>query len=186
MGSTLQRVSDEVPIDSPGEEESADGLGGGEANEGLRERIAAAGEKVLGRIAQDLLENQWVNSAMTAAFEARGRATQMQEVAMDFLNLPSAAHVERLTRRVRSVSQRLEAIEDALTRLEDGLRVAPSAISSRLDSIEEQLAEQTRLLAGLVEGSPGAVAPGQERMRVEDLAGGDESEPDLHSAPPMA
>ena len=86
----------------------------------LRDRFGARGEEALGRIAQDLLENPWVNSALSAALEARGRAAQAQEVAMEFLNIPSAAHIERLTRRVRSVSQRLEAIEDSLTRLEDG------------------------------------------------------------------
>jgi septal ring factor EnvC (AmiA/AmiB activator) len=139
----------------------------------LRDRFAARGEEALGRIAQDLLENPWINSALTAAFEARGKATQMQEVAMDFLNLPSAAHIERLTRRVRSISQRLEALEDALTRLEEGLRGTPAAIAVRLDSIEEQLADVTRVLAALQERSPDAprvVSPGQERLRVEDVA----------------
>ena len=37
---------------------------------------------------------------------------------MGALNLPSASDLERLTRRVRSVSQRLEGIEDGLDRLE--------------------------------------------------------------------
>ena len=36
---------------------------------------------------------------------------------MGALNLPSAGDLERLTRRLRSVSQRLEAIEDNLDRL---------------------------------------------------------------------
>ncbi len=40
---------------------------------------------------------------------------------MGALNLPSASDLERLTRRVRSVSQRLEGIEDGLDRLEDRL-----------------------------------------------------------------
>jgi hypothetical protein len=134
----------------------------------LRDRVSARGEEALGRIAQDLLENPWVNSALTAAFEARGRAAQAQEVAMEFLNLPSAAHMERLTRRVRSVSQRLEAIEDSLTRLEDGLRGTPPAIATRLESIEEQLADVTRRLAELQE-APIAVSRDQERLRVEEV-----------------
>ena len=37
---------------------------------------------------------------------------------MGALNIPSAADIERITRRLRSVSQRLEGIEDALDRLE--------------------------------------------------------------------
>jgi hypothetical protein len=141
----------------------------------LRDRFGARGEEALGRIAQDLLENPWVNSALSAALEARGRAAQAQEVAMEFLNIPSAAHIERLTRRVRSVSQRLEAIEDSLTRLEDGLRGTPPGIATRLDAIEEQLSDVTQLLAGLQEGrpdAPTAVSRDQERLHVEELAGG--------------
>src|SRR5262245_60651416 len=84
------------------------------SDEGLRRRIARSGEDALGRIAQDLLENSLVNGAITRAFEAREKAAQAQEVAMGALNLPSAADVERLTRRVRSVSQRLEGIEDGV------------------------------------------------------------------------
>jgi len=140
----------------------------------LRERVAARGEEALGRIAQDLLENPWINSALTAALEARGKASQVQEVAMEMLNLPSAAHIERLTRRVRSISQRLEAVEDALTRVEDGLRGTPAAIAGRLEGIEEQLADLTRSLAEMAEqrqDGSSAVSPDQERLRVEDSQG---------------
>src|SRR6202011_1215732 len=35
----------------------------------LRDRFGARGEEALGRIAQDLLENPWVNSALSAALE---------------------------------------------------------------------------------------------------------------------
>lgn len=135
--------------------------------EALRERVAARGEEAIGRLAQDLLENPLINSALAAAFEARGKASQAQEVAMDFLNLPSAAQIERLTRRVRSVSQRLEAIEDALSRLEDSLEGAPAAIMTRLDTIEAQLSETRRLLSGLGDAQEPAMAPGQERLHVE-------------------
>lgn len=162
VGSSLQGVVEEPQVDS------------------LRDRVAARGEEALGRIAQDLLENPWINSALTAAFEARGKATQVQEVAMDLLNLPSAAHMERLTRRVRSISQRLEAVEDALTRLEDGLRGTPSAIAGRLDAIEEQLTDATRVLAELMARRPDATAavpPGQERLAVEGIADSNAAEP---------
>ena len=40
---------------------------------------------------------------------------------MGALNLPSAADLERLTRRVRSLSQRLEGIEDGVDRLDERL-----------------------------------------------------------------
>src|SRR5437899_13043039 len=85
--------------------------------EGLRDRIASQGQDALGRLAQDLLENPLVHGAIARAFEAREKAAQAQEVAMGALNLPSAADLERLTRRVRSLAQRLEGIEDGVDRL---------------------------------------------------------------------
>ena len=118
--------------------------------ESLRERCSALGEEALGRIAQDLLENPWVNSMLSAALEARGRASAAQEMAMELLNVPSAAQIERLTRRVRSISQRLESIEDALARMEDGLRAGPQQLA-RLDAIEQQLGDATARLAELRE-----------------------------------
>src|SRR5690348_18515023 len=85
---------------------------------GLRDRMVSQGEEAIGKLAQELLENPVVTRALSAAFETRERATRAQEVAMGALNLPSASDLERLTRRLRSVSQRLEGIEDGLDRLE--------------------------------------------------------------------
>src|SRR4051795_2974038 len=87
------------------------------AGEGLRDRLATQGQDALGKLAQDLLENPLVHGALARAFEAREKAAQAQEVAMGALNLPSAADLERLTRRVRSLAQRLEGIEDGVDRL---------------------------------------------------------------------
>ena len=89
--------------------------------DGLRDKITRQSEETLGKIAQDLLENPLVSGALSRAFDARERAAQAQEVAMGALNLPSAAGLERLTRRLRSVSQRLEGIEDAVDRLDERL-----------------------------------------------------------------
>ena len=71
---------------------------------GLRDKLGKQGEEALGRFAQDLLENPLVSGALTRAFEARERAVQAQEAAMGALNIPSAADIERLTRRLRSVA----------------------------------------------------------------------------------
>src|SRR3712207_8978190 len=79
---------------------------------GLRHRLQGGSEETLGKLAQDLLENPLVSGAISRAFEAREKAVQAQEVAFSALNIPSAADIERLTRRVRSVSQRLEGIEE--------------------------------------------------------------------------
>ena len=105
--------------------------------DGLRERLTRQGEDALGRLAQDLLENPLVNGAIARAFEAREKAAAAQEVAFGALNLPSAADVERLTRRVRSLSQRLEGIEDGVDRLDERL----AALQVSLDAITKELVE---------------------------------------------
>ena len=144
-----------------------------EDTKGLRERLSKQGEASLGKLAQDLLENPLVNSALTAAFDARERAVQAQEAAMGALNIPSAGDVERLTRRLRSVSQRLEGIEDVLDRLEERAIATSAAIAveDRTPALEVRLEEIARDLAALRE----AVAPGdapvpraQERLTVAE------------------
>ncbi|MEX2253423.1 MAG: hypothetical protein WD649_04670, partial [Thermoleophilaceae bacterium] len=90
-------------------------------DENIRDRMSRQGEEALGKLADELLSNPVINSALTHAFDAREKAAQAQETAMGALNLPSAADVERLTRRLRSVSQRLEGIEDMLDGIEERL-----------------------------------------------------------------
>lgn len=115
---------------------------------GFRGQVTKRSEEAIGKLAQELLENSVVTSALSAAFETRERAMRAQEVAMGALNLPSASDLERLTRRVRSVSQRLEGIEDGLDRLDT--RLERSAAST---SVEERLAKIEAALERL-EASP--------------------------------
>ena len=143
-------------------------------SEGLRDKLARSSEDALGKIAQDLLENQFVNGAISRAFEAREKAVQAQEAAMGALNIPSAADIERLTRRLRSVSQRLEGIEDGVDRLDQRLealnRPALSGAEERLSGIESQLAKLSAELGSLASGlgSPPAHVPReQERLEVD-------------------
>src|SRR3989440_10494214 len=91
----------------------------GMQDEGIRERLSRQSEEALGKIAEELVGNPVVNAAISRAFEAREKAVQAQEAAMGALGIPSAADVERLTRRLRSVSQRLEGIEDSVDRLDE-------------------------------------------------------------------
>jgi predicted nucleic acid-binding Zn-ribbon protein len=108
---------------------------------GLRGKVVKEGEEAIGKLAQELLDNPVVSGALSAAFETRERAMRAQELAMGALNLPSASDLERLTRRLRSISQRLEGIEDGLDRLEqriEGLGTA-STVEQRLAAIEGKL-----------------------------------------------
>jgi DNA repair exonuclease SbcCD ATPase subunit len=107
----------------------------------LKVRVTKQGEEAIGKLAQELLENSVVSGALSAAFETRERAMRAQEMAMGALNIPSASDIERLTRRVRSVSQRLEGIEDSLDRLESRLDPAGEvqALEERLGRIEAAL-----------------------------------------------
>jgi hypothetical protein len=164
------------------------------ASEGLRGRITRQGEDAIGKLAQDLLENPLISGAISRAFDAREKASAAQEAAMGALNIPSAADLERLTRRVRSVSQRLEGIEDGVDRLDEriaaggatGVESRLTAIEARLEVIEEGVsrdkkaekrlksievsldalrAELVALRKALPTEGP-ALAVGQERMSV--------------------
>jgi CRP-like cAMP-binding protein len=133
-----------------------------ETQQGFKDRISRGGEEALGRIAEELIANPVINSALTRAFEAREKAVQAQEAAMGALNIPSAADIERVTRRLRSLSQRLEGIEDAIDRLEEriGAAAAEASGDDRSAAIEARLDEIARDIAALRE----AVAPGDEPM----------------------
>jgi chromosome segregation ATPase len=129
---------------------------------GLRERVTRQGEEAIGKLAQELLENSVVSGALSAAFETRERALRAQEAAMGALNLPSANDLERLTRRLRGVSQRLEAIEDGLDRLEQRIENlgATTAVEQRLTAIEAALERVESSLASSGSGTSGAGGSG--------------------------
>jgi CRP-like cAMP-binding protein len=161
-----------VEAGAPATVRYAAAMAASEPEETFVERLSRQGEEALGRIAEELIANPVINGALTRAFEAREKAVQAQETAMGVLNIPSAADIERVTRRLRSVSQRLEGIEDAIDRLEERLAGASAAAGDdRGAAIEERLEEMARDLAALRE----AVAPSdepvpraQERLTVSD------------------
>ena len=127
--------------------------------EDFLERLSARAEEALGKVAEEVISNPVVNGAISRAFEAREKAIQAQVIAM-------------VTRRLRSLSQRLEGIEDAIDRLEERVEVASrSTERDRIASLEERLDEMARDLAAV----RAAVAPGdepvpraQERLTVSD------------------
>jgi hypothetical protein len=91
-------------MDEVGGEQSAD-------------RDSARGEGALGDLAQLLVENPWMNQALHLAFGVRERASEAGTAVIRNLNLPTGNDVDRLARRLRGLSERLEEVEDALDRL---------------------------------------------------------------------
>jgi chromosome segregation ATPase len=138
--------------------------------EGIREKLSRQGEEALGRLVEELVGNPVFNSALSRAMDARDKASQAQEAAMGALGIPSAADVERVTRRLRSVSQRLEGIEDGVDRLDARLEQLSQAAAGspgdarfenfegRLDKLEARLEEIAHDISALRE----ALVPGQE------------------------
>ena len=127
----------------------------------LIDRLSRQGEEALGRIAEELIANPVVGGAVSRAFEAREKAVQAQEAAMGALNIPSAADVERLTRRLRSVSQRLEGIEDGLDRLEHRAAAATgddhaAALGAKLDDLARDVAALRKTVSAGAKPAPRA------------------------------
>jgi chromosome segregation ATPase len=143
-----------------------------EQDQSFVDRLSRQGEEVLGKIAEELISNPVINGAIARTFEAREKAVQAQEAAMGALNLPSAADIERVTRRLRSLSQRLEGIEDAIDRLEERVAgVGGSPADDRIARIEGRLDEIAHDMAALAELlAPGSdpVPRAQERLTVTD------------------
>lgn len=170
------------------------------AAKSLRERLGASTEERLGRALSDLLENPLLTGAIGRAFDAREKAAQAQEVAMGALNLPSAADIERLTRRLRSVSNRLEGIEDGVDRLDRAMSPprdsgAELEIDQRLSAIETQLARLTDKLDGAARaqgtGSSAAAAKapaakGKAQRGKATAQGAKANPPSVKAKPPRA
>ena len=141
--------------------------------EGFKGRVTRQSEEALGKLAQDVLENPVVTGALSRVFETRERAMRAQEVAMGALTFPSASDLERLTRRVRSVSQRLEGIEDGVDRLDDRLQrpAANHSLEERLASIERTLerleAAQAAVAADAAKAAAGRRAAPRSRARAK-------------------
>ena len=153
---------------------SADHLSDDPEQAGLRKRIAGGAEDAIGRIGDDLIGNPMVNSALSRAFSAREKVAQAQQSAMDALNLPSASELEKLGRRLRMISQRLEEVEDAVDKigvrmetLSDETRAPGAKVSDQLDRIEGRLEQLGRDVATLrrtavtegIPGEPPAIVP---------------------------
>jgi len=84
------------------------------AEQDEQEGLRARSEHAIGDLAQALFDGQMLENALAAAFGAREKALEAQHAAMNALNLPSIGDLERLERRLRSFSQRLEDAEEQI------------------------------------------------------------------------
>ena len=139
--------------------------GDGEHERGLAERLTGGAEDRLGRAFSDLLESPLLSGALGRAFDAREKAAQAQELAMGALNLPSAADVERLTRRLRSVSQRLEGIEDGIARLERNMTARLATIEADLKASREEAAADRASAASASRSATPSASPRGRAVR---------------------
>src|SRR3954468_18651665 len=112
--------------------------------------LRARAEDTIGGLADDLLENPMINSALQGAFTAREKVGQAQQSAMEALNLPTASDLDKVARRLRSISQRLEEVEDGVDRLGTKLEAMSDANRAPANRVSEQL---ERLESGM-EPSP--------------------------------
>ena len=95
----------------------------------VRSRISERGPDALGEIAQILLDNPWLNQALSVALDARERAQHASQNAMRGVGVPTRGDVDRLGRRLRALSERLESLEDAVDRIEEQVRELKRASS---------------------------------------------------------
>ena len=104
---TSQARNDADPLEEPPEQ----------AGDGLRDRISARTEESIGDLARALLDTPGIGQALQAVFGARDLATNASHQAMRSLDVAAAADLDRLARRLRSLSDRLETLEDSVDRL---------------------------------------------------------------------
>ena len=128
--------------------------------DGLRARA----EQALGELAQALIDNPTLHDAVTAALGAREKALEAQQAAMSALNLPSATDVERLERRLRSFSQRLEDVEEAIDDLSRELGALRRENAAKKSA--EEKPKPNPQPRGLEYGRGGAAGPFRRRLQL--------------------
>jgi hypothetical protein len=85
-------------------------------DEKFRGRLSQRTDEAVSEIAQALLDHPLLGGAMHAAEAARDRALSGRRTAMSALDVPSAADVERLERRLRALADRVEELERQVDR----------------------------------------------------------------------
>ena len=126
---------------------------------------AARSEQAIGEIAQALIDNPTLHNAISAAFGAREKAIEAQHAAMSALNLPPPTDVERLERRLRSFSQRLEDVEEQIDDLSREIGALRRRGREREETGEKGASKTNPQLE--VESTAAAARPGPLRRRLQ-------------------
>lgn len=111
-----------------------------EDDEGIRNRVQSRGEKAAADLAQALISSPAFGQAVSAAVLAREKAGEAQRVAMGALNVSSQDEAERLERRLRVLSERLEEAEDRLDRALAQVR----DLSAEIESLKSEPKKPSR------------------------------------------
>jgi hypothetical protein len=102
-----------------------------QAEHGERDEPAGfSGEKAASDIAQAVIGSPAFGQAVSAAVAAREFAGEAQRAAMGALNVSSQDQAERLERRIRVLSERLEETEDRLDEAINRMRVLEAAVAA--------------------------------------------------------
>jgi chromosome segregation ATPase len=113
-------------------------------DEGIRDRVQSRGEKAAADLAQALISSPAFGQAVSAAVVAREKAGEAQRAAMGALNVSSQDDAERLERRLRVLSERLEESEDRLDRALAQVRDLNAEIEVLKGSLTEDASTGTR------------------------------------------
>ncbi len=107
---------------------------------GWRDQIQRQGEDAVGWLAQEVLDNQVLKGAVQGVTDAGQKVFEAREMVFGVLDLSSASETQKLIRRLRSVSQRLEDVEDGFDRLSERTEGASSTdVAAKISGLEDQL-----------------------------------------------
>ena len=81
----------------------------------MMKRLVESGEERVGKLAQQLLSNERfiaaIQTLITRSLAAKGTLDKSLRAALSAMNLPSAADLERLRKKVDEVEQLLSSVE---------------------------------------------------------------------------
>ena len=104
---------------------------------GIRDRVQDRGSRAASEIAQAVIGSPAFGEAVSAAVTARELAGDAQRAALGALNVSSQEQAERLERRIRVLSERLEEAEDRL----DSALTTIRRLENRLADSEGRVAD---------------------------------------------